>query len=52
MLACVRLVEEGGGFWSVSAATFEAEQLQAWRLQQNTSTQLVVKMPGGSIGLC
>ena len=32
VLACVRLTD--GGFWNASAATSEAEQLQAWRVQQ------------------
>ena len=32
VLACVRLTEGDGGFWSASAASSEAEQLQAWRV--------------------
>ena len=31
-LACVRLTDGDGGFWSASAASSEAEQLQAWRV--------------------
>ena len=49
-LACVRLTDGDGGFWSASAATSEAEQLQAWRVQQNTGTQLLVKIPDGGVG--
>ena len=49
VLACVRPVDDNGGFLSASAAAFEAEQLQAWRMQQNTRTQLVVKIPGGGV---
>ena len=50
VLACVRLADGVGGFWNASAATSEAEQLQAWRVQQNTRTQLLVKIPGGGVG--
>ena len=51
VLACVRLADGDSGFWSASAATSEAEQLQAWRVQQNTGTQLLVKIPDGGVGL-
>ena len=50
VLACVRPADENGGFLSASAAASEAEQLQAWRMQQNTGAQLVVKIPGGGVG--
>ena len=41
---------EDGEFWSASAATSEAEQLQAWKVQQKNGTQLVVKIPDGGVG--
>ena len=44
VLACVRLVEEDGGFWSTSAATSEAKHMQARRVHQNTGLQLLAKI--------
>ena len=49
VLACVRSADENG-FLSASAAASEAEQMQAWMMQQNTGTQLVVKIPDGGVG--
>ena len=49
VLACVRPADENG-FLSASAAASEAEQMQAWMMQQNTGTQLVVKIPDGGVG--